>query len=120
MDGISQFRNTPGEDGFSPSQVVFGRSLRTVLPTLTEALGTNEFVEQAWKPKEILHSKIYAKFNQISRNLKVLIPGTAIWVQNYYTKRLDDKATIIAKIRKRTYKVVFEDGKHRIVIEEKS
>ena len=111
LDGISQLRNTPREDGFSPTQVVFGRSLRTLLPTLTEALGTNEFVEQARKTKEMLDSKRNAKFNQSSRNLKVLIPGTAIWVQNSETKRWDDKATIIAKIRKRTYKVVFEDGK---------
>ena len=38
LDGISQLRNTLREDGFSPTQVVFGRSLRTLLPTPTEAL----------------------------------------------------------------------------------
>ena len=66
LDGISQLRNTPREDGFSPTQVVFGRSLRTLIPTLTEALGTNEFVEQARKKKDLLDSRRKAKFNQNS------------------------------------------------------
>ena len=57
LDGISQLRSTPREDGFSPTQVVFGRSLRTLSPILTEGLGTNEFVEQPRKTKELLDSK---------------------------------------------------------------
>ena len=44
-------RNTPITDGISPAQVVFGRSIQTMLPTLTEDLGTNEFVERVRKNK---------------------------------------------------------------------
>lgn len=36
LDGITQTRNTPRSDGISPAQVVFGRSIRTMLPALTE------------------------------------------------------------------------------------
>ena len=32
LDGITQIRNTPRADGVSPCQVVFGRSIRTLLP----------------------------------------------------------------------------------------
>ena len=33
LDGMSQLRNTPRADGTSPCQVVFGRSIRTLLPS---------------------------------------------------------------------------------------
>ena len=41
LDGIIQIRNSPRADGISPCQVVFGRSIRTLIPTLTESLCTN-------------------------------------------------------------------------------
>ena len=47
MDRISQSRNTPRADGISPCQIVYGRSIRTILPTLTESLGTAKFIESA-------------------------------------------------------------------------
>ena len=57
LDGISQLRNTPREDGFLLTQVVFGGFIRKLLLTVTEALGTNEFVEKVkenicWMLKE--------------------------------------------------------------------
>ena len=33
LDGIIQIRNSPRADGLSPCQVVFGRSVRTLIPT---------------------------------------------------------------------------------------
>ena len=57
LDGISQLRHRLRKDGFPPTQVVYGRSVRTLLPTLTEALGTNQFVEKAREKKVLLDSK---------------------------------------------------------------
>ena len=57
LDGIAQLRNTPRSDGYSSCQVVFGRSVRTLLPTLTEALGTNEFVNKARGKRKICNAK---------------------------------------------------------------
>ena len=111
LDGISQLRNTPREDGFSPTQVVFGRSVRTLLPTLTEALGTNQFVEKAREKKVLLDSKRKSKYDVKSRNLKQLMPGTEVWVQNSENLRWEDKEKVIAKLRKCTYKIQFEDGR---------
>ena len=56
LDGIAQIRHSSREDGLSPCQVVFGRAVRTIIPTLTEALGTNECVERARNVKEQLDS----------------------------------------------------------------
>ena len=82
LDGISQLRNTPREHGFSPTQVVFGRSMRTLLPTITEALGTNEFVENAKEKKQVLDGRKRSKYDQPSKDLKAIHPGTLVWVQN--------------------------------------
>ena len=57
LDGIIQIRNSPRADGLSPCQVVFRRSVRTLIPTLTESLGTNEYVEQARKDRKKLDQK---------------------------------------------------------------
>ena len=85
LDGIAQIRNSPREDGLSPCQVVFGRAIRTIIPTLTEALGTNECVEKARKVKEKLDSMRKMRYDKRSKTLKVLNPGTEVWVQNVDT-----------------------------------
>ena len=80
LDGIAQIRNTPRADGVSPCQVVFGRSVRTLLPTLSEALGSNEFVEKARSKKKIIDAKQKVVYDQHSKDLKTLDPNTAVWV----------------------------------------
>ena len=57
LDGIIQIRNSQRADGLSPCQVGFGRSIRTLIPTLTESLGTNEYVELVRKVRKKLDQK---------------------------------------------------------------
>lgn len=57
LDGLTQIRNSPRADGLSPCQVVFERSIRTLISTLPEALGTNDFIEKARIRKKVLDSK---------------------------------------------------------------
>merc|ERR1712015_89299 len=64
LDGIAQIRNTPRADGVSPCQVVFGRSVRTLFPTLSEALGSNEFVEKSRSKKKIIDAKQKVVYDQ--------------------------------------------------------
>ena len=111
LDGIAQLRNTPRADGYSPCQVVFGRAVRTLIPTLTEALGTNEFVEKARKRKKMLDQKQKARYDAHAKDLKSFDPGTLIWVQNAETGKWDDTAKIICKTRKRTYKIELDNGR---------
>ena len=87
LDGIAQIRNTPRTDGISPAQVVFGRSIRTMLPTLTEELGTNPFVEKVRERKTDFDLKRRIRFDQHAKDLKELPPGALIWLQNNDTKR---------------------------------
>ena len=91
LDGIAQLRNTPRADGFSPCQVVFGRSVRTLIPTLTEALGTNEFVEKARKKKQIIDEKQRARYNLHAKDLKPFELGTTVWRSEEHTSELQSQ-----------------------------
>ena len=111
LDGIIQIRNSPRADGLSPCQVVFGRSVRTLIPTLTESLGTNEYVELARKVRKKLDQKQKYLYDRSAKKLRPLDIGTKVWVQHPETKKWDSTATILSRIRKRTYQIQMEDGK---------
>ena len=111
MDGIAQIRNTPRTDGISPAQVVFGRSIRTMLPTLTEALGTNQFVEKVRKRKTDFDLKQRIRFDKQAKDLKELARGTLIWLQNDEPRRWDEKGVVLEQTRPRTYKIQLQTGK---------
>ena len=95
---------------FHPTQVVFGRSVRTILPTLTEALGTNEFVETARK-KINFDSIQKIRYDHHAKNLKDLLPGILIWIQNDVTRKWDEEGVVVEQTRQRTYKVRLESKK---------
>ena len=111
LDGIIQIRNSPRADGLSPCQVVFGRSVRTLIPTLTESLGTNEYVELAKKGREKLNQKQKYLYDRSAKKLRPLDIGMKVWVQHPETKKWDSTATILTRIRNRTYQIRMEDGK---------
>ena len=111
LDGVIQLRNSPRADGLSPCQVVFGRSVRTLIPTLTEALGTNQYVEEARERRQKMDAKHKSAYDQHSKDLKPIKDGSSVWVQNQETKKWDRKAKVIRRIRRRTYKIRMEDGK---------
>ena len=90
---------------------MFGRAVCTTIPTLTEALGTNECVERARNVKEQLDSMRKMRYDKRSKTLKVLNPGTEVWVQNVDTGEWDQKGTIKNHVRKRSYEVLMECGK---------
>ena len=111
LDGIAQIRNTPRSDGVSPCQVVFGRSIRTLIPTLAEALGTNDCIERARNKKIKLDQKQKRQYNVHAKDLMPFEPGTKVCVQNAETKEWDGYAEIVCRVRNRTYKIEFDNGK---------
>ena len=85
--------------------------MRTLIPTLTEALGTNECVEKARGKKKIMDDKQKERYDHHARSLSTLQPGDMIWIQNPDTGKWDDRGKIIIRVRKRTYKIELDDGK---------
>ena len=110
LDGISQIRNTPREDGLSPCQVVFGRSIRTLIPTLTEALGTNQYVERVRNKKSGMDTKQKARYDQRSKELRILKPGDQVWIQHPESGRWEHGGVVLEKCRKRAYKLQLPNG----------
>lgn len=78
-----------------------------MLPTLTEALGTNACVQNARKNIGYLDSK-KIRFEQKSKHLYFLPPGTPISMQINDKKRWDDKGTVSEQVRHRTYEIQSE------------
>ena len=69
LDEMSRLRSIPKAEHTSTCQVVSGQSIRTLLPSLTEALGTNSYVDKAKARKSILDSKQKARYDQGSKDL---------------------------------------------------
>ena len=82
-----------------------------MIPTLTEALGTNEFVEKARRRKKLLDERQKARYDLNAKDLKPFEPGTLVWVQNAETGKWDDRAKIMFQVRKRTYKIELDNGR---------
>ena len=81
LDGLTQIRSSPRADGLSPCQVVFGRLIRTLIPTLTDALGINDCVEKARVRKTISDTK-QKIYDRGSKGLQPLKEGMEVWVRN--------------------------------------
>ena len=72
--------------------------MRTLIPTLTEALGTNEFVEKARENRKIVDKKQKARYDLHAGDLKPFESGATIWMQNADTGKWDDTAKIISRV----------------------
>ena len=109
LDGIIQIRNSPRADGLSSCQIVFGRSVRAVIPMLAGSLGTNDYVESAREGRKKLDLKQTYFYDRFARKLQPLDIGTKVWAQHPETKKRDSTATILSRVRKRVYKIQMED-----------
>ena len=87
------------------------RSVRTLIPTLSEALGKNEFIERARTKKEILDTQQKLRYDLHAKDLKPLKAGTLIWIQNSETGKWSDTGRIKCKVRKRTYRIKMDNGR---------
>ena len=90
---------------------MFGRSVRTLVPSLTEALGTNDIIERSRGRKQELDSRRKTGYDSTAQDLKQLQVGTQVLVQNAETKRWDEKAEIIGHPRGRTYELRLANGR---------
>ncbi|XP_055997858.1 uncharacterized protein K02A2.6-like [Ostrea edulis] len=107
--GILEYRTTPLDIGYSPSELLLGRQLRSVLPVLTDQL----------IPKVINHNNVKIKLGQSHAQQKfyfdrqtrplppVEIGDSVLFQQN---DKLWKPATIISKVDNRSYIVGTPNG----------
>ena len=111
--GLLEFRNTPRANGLSPSQLLFGRPLRS------QVLAHPSAFKQEWRDLRntidqaalSLAAKAQQRHDQHAKPLPVLRHGTVVRVQHPRSKRWDTVAEVIEVKRSgRSYGVKTESG----------
>ena len=91
---LYEWRNMPKSHGFSPAQLLFGRSQNILLPQPAAAFLPIDFKEAAVARDQLFSSQ--ADHNNRNKvNLEQLSPGQPIRVQNEHTGQWDLTGTVI-------------------------
>ena len=120
---LLQYRNTPLQEiNLSPAQILYGRMLKDLTPTLPELYRIRpEWRLQAEEREFALkkrNSKMIERYNRGTRTLPELDISDHVAVQNqrgHYSKRWDKTDKIVEKLPFRQYKIRM-DGSGRITL----
>jgi hypothetical protein len=108
MHALIEFRSTPRTDSYSPSQVFYGRRMKTDAPITDAALKTRTDLSAADSARQRVWDSKQNSANSQSTTRPDLIAGQTVSVQNFTTKRWGDKRGIIVEARdprNRTFQV---------------
>ena len=112
--GVLQQRNTPGPDGRSPAQIVFGRPIRDTLPAHRRAFNLcwQRAADEADAAGSDLKNSAERRYNQHARDLPGLRVGSQVAVQNHNTKRWD-RCGVITEVdnQRRRYFIRLPSGR---------
>jgi len=109
-DGLREWRNTPKAHGLSPSELMFGRNIRSTVPTLPSEFKVPDNTEM--KEKDAAQKeKIREHFDSRTRPLSVLEVGDTVWIQNPVSKKWDRSGTVKKVGPYRDYDVQVDGGR---------
>ena len=103
-----EWRNTPNATGKSPAQLMFGRPLRTQLPSHMSFLGEGD--QEVRQAKRKIKWKAKRHHDRRTRALHPLQAGLKVLVQDQVTNKWDKRAVVISERNDRSYVVKFENG----------
>ena len=111
--GILQLRNTPGPDGLSPAQLVYGRPVQDALPAHRRLFAASwqrasDAIEAAAAARR---EKIEQTYNQSARDLTELNVGSQVAVWEPRTRRWDRYGVVVEKQPYRRYLVRLSSGR---------
>ena len=113
LDGLREWRNTPKAHGKSPAELMFGRSMRSVVPALSELYkmpDTPAKEEHKEKDAEV-KERIRADFDAKTRPLPKLTVGSHVWIQDQRSKKWDTSGIVIKVGKRRSYDVQIPNGR---------
>jgi hypothetical protein len=108
-----ELRNTPRADGRSPAQIVFGRSMRSLIPVHYSAYAREwgEKAKQCDEKAAHIREKARDRYDARARSLKPLQIGDNVRIQNQKTKRWDRVGIVTGMGEFRKYLVKLPSGR---------
>jgi hypothetical protein len=107
MHALMEFRSTPRTDSYSPSQVFYGRRMKTDAPITAAALRMRTDLSAAESARQRVSDTKRNSANLQSTSRPDMIAGQTVSVQNPKTKRWDKRGIIVEvrDPRNRTFQV---------------
>ena len=111
--GILQHRNTPGPDGRSPAEILYGHPVRDLLPAHRRNFSAEWQVaaDRADVSAAARQEQIEERYNSRAADLPELQVGTPVAVQNQDTKRWDRYGIVVEAGPNRRYFVKLQSGR---------
>ena len=112
-EAILELRNTPGVDGRSPNEIVFGTNLRSRVPVHHTAFDERwkKAADEADLKRSRITQKAEAYYNYSAKDLKPLKVGTQVRLQDPSTKRWDSVGEVVGKGKYRDYRIKTASGR---------
>ena len=92
---LYEWRNVPCSDGYSPSQLMFGRNQRTCLPSLPSQNPPIDF-HQAAVSKDSLHMRSKLDRDRSKLSLPLLSPGQRVHLEDSKSSTRDQQGVIVS------------------------
>ena len=110
---LLEWRNTPGQTGYSPAQILFGSPMRTLIPA------HHRIFDKKWHDIASEHDSNIAErrrkdkiqFDKHSKDLPELNIGDEVRIQDAITKKWDRVGNIIAIGKFRDYSIKLPSGR---------
>ena len=95
FDALAEYRNTPRADGYSASQLFFGRRQRGLLPTLPSTLTFDAKIPlAAHTQRQKSTAVVESRYNARASDLPPLHVGQAVLLQNPLSLRWEEKGQV--------------------------
>ena len=110
--GLLEWRNTPGSDGRSPAQLVFGRPMRTLVPAHRSAFAAEwqESMEECDRKVALERESVRARYDSHARPLPQLDIGADVSIQHPATKEWDRVGVVVSVGKNRDYRIKLPSG----------
>ena len=111
VQGLLEIRNTPGPDGLSPSVLLFGRPLRSLVPTHRSAFDQKwQDIHKGLDTRKSTQDKSDERYNARSKPLSDIPLGSEVRIQHHDTHKWDTTGIIVGVGSKRDYLVKTPSG----------
>ena len=111
--GLLELRNTPRADGLSPAQILYGRTLRSCLPSHRRLFAPTWLSKIAeWDAKRAAtKAKVKRAYDRHAKSLEPLAIEDEVRIQDPTTKKWDRTGTVVEIRPNRSYEVKLPSGR---------